>query len=329
MVTKSVIILIYKSIIYSMKKKFRNLVALVALTSIFASCTNENKKPENEAGKQVEITHELGTTKVSENPQKVVVFDIGTLETLNDLGIKVVGVPKDYLPDHLEKFKTDDSVANVGSVKEPNLEKVNELNPDLIIISARLSSYYDELSKIAPTIYMGIDTKNYLKSFKENTTKIGQLFHKEDLVKEKLKSLEDQIAKEKEVNNQDTKKALIVLYNNGKFSAYGKGSRFGFIHDVLGVKAVDDNLEVATHGQPISNEFIEKANPDYLFIVDRSAVVNKQPTNKEAIENALIQKTNAYKNGKIIYLNPQVWYISGGGLTSTQLMLDEIKNALK
>ena len=119
-----------------------------------------------------------------------------------------------------------------------------------------------------------------------------------------------------------------MLYNNGKFSAYGKGSRFGFIHDVLGIQPVDDKLEVATHGQPVSNEFIETKNPDYLFVVDRAAVVNAQPTNRADIENALIQKTNAYKNGNIIYFNPEVWYLSGGGLLSSQMMLDEIKESL-
>ena len=58
-------------------------------------------------------------------------------------------------------------------------------------------------------------------------------------------------------------------------------------------------------------------------------MINRVETNKKEIENALIQRTNAYKNGKIIYLNPQVWYVSGGGLTSTQMMVDEVKNALK
>ena len=119
-----------------------------------------------------------------------------------------------------------------------------------------------------------------------------------------------------------------MLYNNGKFSAYGAASRFGFMHDVLGLDAAVENLEVSTHGQRVSNEFIMNANPDYLFIIDRNMIVNKQATNKKEIENALIQKTNAYKNGKIIYLNPEIWYISQGGLTSTREMIKEILAAI-
>lgn len=308
----------------------KNVIKMLSFSAlaIFASCSNESNQNQNENQNQITIEHELGSTAVNENPQRIVVFDMGSLETLSELGIKPVGIPKDNVPDHLSQFKTDESIENVGSVKEPNFEKVSALNPDLIIISARLQTFYEELSKIAPTVYLGVDTQNYMSSFEKNSLEIGKIFGKEAEVTEKLNGLKSQIEAEKSNLSTNGKKGLIVLYNNGKFSAYGKGSRFGFIHDVLGIQPVDDKLEVATHGQPVSNEFIETKNPDYLFVVDRAAVVNAQPTNRADIENALIQKTNAYKNGKIIYLNPQVWYLSGGGLLSTQMMLDEIKEAL-
>src|SRR5699024_10551520 len=121
-----------------------------------------------------------------------------------------------------------------------------------------------------------------------------------------------------EKTENTNKEALILLYNNTRFSAYGKNSRFGFIHDVLHIEPSIKDLEVSTHGQVVSNEFILNANPDYLFIVDRNKVVNEQATNTEEIENPLIQQTNAYKNNKIIYLDPSVWYLSGGGLISTK-----------
>ncbi|GJM75014.1 hypothetical protein HMSSN036_72300 [Paenibacillus macerans] len=59
-------------------------------------------------------------------------------------------------------------------------------------------------------------------------------------------------------------------------SAYGPGSRFGLIHDVFGVPAVDDTIEASTHGQSISFEYVAEKNPDYLFVVDRDAVVTEE-----------------------------------------------------
>ncbi|MDK7674297.1 siderophore ABC transporter substrate-binding protein [Weeksella virosa] len=308
----------------------KKLIHLSILTTLLlVGACKENEQHHNANIDTIEVVHELGTTQVKENPERVVVFDIGSLETLDQLGVKIVGIPKDFLPEHLQQYAQDSSIENVGSVKEANYEKINALNPDLIIISDRLQDAYKELSSIAPTIYMQVDYKDYLNSFEKNTLTLGKIFGKEKEAEEKVKQIKDKIQTEKDILSKDDKKALIVLYNNGKFSAYGKGSRFGFIHDVLGVQQATENLEVSTHGQPISNEFIEHKNPDYLFIVDRSAMINRVETNKKEIENALIQRTNAYKNGKIIYLNPQVWYVSGGGLTSTQMMVDEVKNALK
>ena len=86
------------------------------------------------------------------------------------MGVEVTGLPRSgSLPAHLSKFESDE-YANAGSLKEPDLEAVYEMNPDLIIISGRQADYYEELNEIAPTIYMGLDNEDYLKSFEENMT---------------------------------------------------------------------------------------------------------------------------------------------------------------
>ena len=33
-------------------------------------------------------------------------------------------------------------------------------------------------------------------------------------------------------------------------------------------------------------------------------------------ENEIVSATNAVKNGKVFYLDPEIWYLSGGGLQS-------------
>ena len=39
-------------------------------------------------------------------------------------------------------------------------------------------------------------------------------------------------------------------------------------------------------------------------------------------------KTNAYKNDKIVYLNAEYWYLSGGGLISMKEMIKEVEAGL-
>ncbi len=163
----------------------------------------------------------------------------------------------------------------------------------------------------------------------KNFKLLAEVFEKEDVLDEKMNELKASIeALNKEASASDSK-ALILLANEGKVSAYGQGSRYGFVHDVFGFKAVDENLEVSQHGQSVTFEYILEKNPDVLFVIDRSAAIGGEVGAKDTIENELVQKTNAYKNGKIIYLDAVNWYIAGNGITSTQSMVEEVKAALE
>ncbi|MGE7997909.1 siderophore ABC transporter substrate-binding protein [Lysinibacillus sp. NPDC093190] len=260
-------------------------------------------------------------------PENIVVFDYGFLDTLDALGVKVAGLPQKSVPNYLSKY-TDKNYVNVGSLKEPDFEAISALNPDIIFISGRQASAYDELSKIAPTIFVGVDDQNFMESFKEKTELAGKIFGKEKEAADAFAAYESKVEEVKAKTASAKEKALIVLANEGSLSAYGPGSRFGVIHDVYGVKAADEKIEVSTHGANASFEYVRDTNPDILFVVDRDAAVNPEGESgtKAAIENEIVGATNAAKNGKIVYLDPQVWYLSGGGLTSeTQKVEDVLK----
>jgi len=285
----------------------------------------------NTESKELTIKHELGEITIKTNPQKVVVFDFGTLDTLDKLGVEVTGVPQSNVPSYLSKY-SDAKYENVGGLKEPDFEKINSLSPDLIIISGRQQDSYDEFSKIAPTLYVAVDNANYMESFTKNVKTLGQIFGKEAEVEAELATITDSVKALNEKAKADGKKSLIILANEGKISAYGSGSRFGIIHDVFGFAQADDKIEVSTHGQSVSYEYVADKNPDYLFVVDRDAAVksdgSKSGSAKDAVENDLVKNTNAFKNGKIIYLDPNYWYLSGGGLISVSEMLKEVEVVL-
>ena len=273
------------------------------------------------------ITHQLGETTVAKNPKKVVVFDFGMLDTLDELGVEVAGVPQSNIPSYLSKYE-DSKYVNVGGLKEPDFEAIHAMKPDVILISGRQSAMYDELSEIAPTVFVGVDTTNYMESFKENMEMVAELFGKEDEMKAELADIDERIAAINEKASKSDAKSLIILGNEGKVSAYGLSSRFGIIHDVFGFKAADEKLEVSTHGQSITFEYILETNPDILFVIDRDAAVGGDASAKDSIENDLVKKTNAYKDGKIIYLDPDYWYLSGGGLQSVKEMVEEVEEVL-
>jgi Periplasmic binding protein. len=317
-----------------LKKTLSSFIFILFITALSAcgSSSSESGAKTNEVGSgekdTITVTHELGKVEVERNPEKVVVFDYGILDTFDQLGIEVTGVPQLNLPSYLSKYG-EEPYGNVGSLKEPDFEKISEIGPDLIIISGRQAEMYDEFMKIAPTIYMAPNPGNYVKSFKANMEVIGEIFGKEAEVEKELAAIDAKIEKVREKTASLDKKGLIILVNEGKISAYGPGSRFGLIHDVLGVPAADPNIEASTHGQSVSFEYVLEKNPDYLFVIDRTAAVGGEGSAKEMMENELISQTNAYKEHHIIYLNPEYWYLSGGGLLSMKEMISEVEEGLE
>jgi iron complex transport system substrate-binding protein len=43
----------------------------------------------------------------------------------------------------------------------------------------------------------------------------------------------------------------------------------------------------------------------------------------------LVKNTNAFKDGHIVYLDPDYWYLSGGGLESIQEMIKEVDKSIQ
>lgn len=317
-------------------KKISYLVVFLGAIFTLAACGNQeaNKAADSsstESAKTVTVTDGNGKElEVPVDPQKVVVFDMGMLDTMDELGLskQVVGVPKENLPDYLKQYDTKD-YDSIGGLKEPDVEKINELKPDLIIISGRQRDYQEELSKIAPTLFLGTDNKKGWSSTEGNIETIGKVFDKEEAVKEKLATLTKKIDEVKAKAEASSDKALTVLVNEGELSAYGQASRFGIISDTLGFKMADDAIEASTHGQSVSFEYVLEKDPDIIFVVDRTKAIGGDTSKDDISKNPLVAQTKAAKNNKIILLSPDVWYLSGGGLQSTEQMIDEVAAALK
>src|SRR5699024_1064855 len=304
-------------------------IFLVACGSDDDAEKTESDEDDSEEPQTVTVEHELGTTEVEKNPEKVVVFDMGSLDTLDKLGIDVAGVPQQSVPDYLSKYEGDE-YENVGGLKEPDFEKIAEIDPDLIIISGRQGDMYDELQELGDTIFLGVDTENYMESFEDNVNTIGEILDKETEVADALDAIEEKSDNAQETAEEADKNGLIILANDDKISAYGPSSRFGLIHDVVGVPAVDEGIEVSTHGQNVSFEYVVEQDPDLLYVIDRGAAVGEGESATELIvENKLMEDTKAMQNDDIYYLDPEYWYLSGGGLISVEEMVNEIAESLE
>ena len=84
------------------------------------------------------------------DPQRIAILDMASLDILDALGVgdRVVGTASTSL-DYLQDYIRDD-IANLGTIKEADLEAVMSREPDVIFIGGRLSSSYDALAKSLP-----------------------------------------------------------------------------------------------------------------------------------------------------------------------------------
>ena len=277
---------------------------------------------------EVTVTHAQGETVVPFNPQTVLVFDLAALDTLDSLGITVTGLPKSNLPGALERFAGDEYL-DIGTLFEPDYEAVAAANADLIIVGPRTAAVFAELAAIAPTIDLSPDPSDFLASQQHNAEIIGQIFGLEDEIAEQWAAIEDKVAEVQELT-AEAGTALVVMTSGGEVNAYGLGSRFGWVHDVLGFTPVIEDIETATHGEAISFEFILEANPDWLLVLDRDAAVGEESADsaEQILDNELVAQTTAWANGQVIYLDPVDWYIVAGGLPALERMVDAIGTPL-
>ena len=308
-------------------KKILALLAVVIAVCIGAFFYLSGGIEETTPVEKITINHVMGTTEVPKNPTRVIVFDYGIVEMLDTVGVEVIGLPKDSLPKFLEKFK-DEKYVNVGGLKDPNLEKMYELKPDLIIVAGRQEPFYDQLSKIAPTVGLTTTGDDYLDTLKVNVKMMGEIFSKQVELNKELATLETNLKEVKDKVESQNLNALVVLSNNGKLSAYGLKSRFAIIYDHFGFKTVGE-IGASTHGSKINFEYLLEKNPNYIFVVDRNAVNGGEVSANKAFDNDIVKATDAYKNGNIIFLDAETWYTATGGIKTTQKMIDEVKAGLK
>src|SRR3712207_6615346 len=182
-----------------MRTQARPLAALsltVATALAVSACGSEDTTAEASSGSaEVTVPHAQGETAVPADPQKVVVFDVGVLSTLDSLGVEVAGVPEATYPESLAQYGGTE-YAKVGSLFEPDYEAVNALEPDLIIVGGRSAAVYPELAEIAPTIDLTVDNGDFLASFEERVTTLAEVFGEEDAVADRLAALDQRVRSE-------------------------------------------------------------------------------------------------------------------------------------
>ena len=278
--------------------------------------------------KEVSIPTARGEVTIAQTPTKVAVFEAAAIDTLYHLGVKVAGSPNVVKTLPYLKAATENATL-IGTVFEPNFEVLSSLKPDLIIVGSRAAKKVDELKNIATTIDMTAPSNvNTIQAGLNNIETYGKLFNKEAEAN-KLKTELETLLAETKAAVKGKGNGLIILVNGGKMSAFGDVGRLGWVHSALEIPLAqaDINQKGSNHGTPVSFEYLQKVNPDWLFVLDRTAAIGEEgKTAQEVLDNALVHQTKAWKNGHIIYLSSSA-YLAAGSVEQMRLDLNNIKQA--
>lgn len=308
-------------------------VSSASAASDASTASSGEEKPETITVKSLNANKEEVDLEVPYDPERIAILDMACLDIIDSLGVgdRVVGSAGTSL-DYLQDYVTDQNIENLGTIKEADMEAVMACEPDVIFIGGRLSSSYDALSEIAPVVYLSTDTEiGVVESVRKNASTIAAMFGLEDQVDELMADFDERI--ETLAAFAEGKTAIVGMCTSGSFNVLGNDGRCSMTGREIGFEnvGVDANVDTSTHGNEASFEYVVEKNPDYIFVMDRDAAIGTDGAQlaQDIMENELVQGTDAYKNGQLVYLeHPAVWYTAEGGVQALDLMLQDLENTL-
>lgn len=268
------------------------------------------------------VEHFRGSTEVPADPERVVVLDLGELDSAIALGVTPVGAVKAPVEDDLLSYLADDvaDVDLVGEIGAPDLEAIAALEPDLILGSEiRVADFYDELSAIAPTVF----TETVGVAWKENFAKHAEALGREEQAAGLMADYE-QRATEVGAQVADDTQVSIVRFVPGEIRLYAQQSFIGTVLQDAGI-ARPPAQDVAEFSVTVSPEQVDLAAGDVVFV---GTYGDPAETDGPAVLGGpLWQRLTAAQTGQVHEVEDDIWFL-GTGVGAAQLVLDDLERTL-
>ena len=313
-----------------------NLLYLLAILAIISglllyylpdmtSGHNAESNKTSQTFKEKTIVHDFGTTELKKAPKRIVILDNLYGEILDPLHITPVGATTGQADSQefstlFKKQYKDAKVVSVGWQGNPDLDKIAELKPDLILMTGEQEDLYEELSEIAPTVGYQINTdENW--DYHETSLKVAEIFDKRDEMKKDL----DRVDAREAVFAENVKAKfgnqklmyLRVTDNDIRYYAYG---HFGYLYDTYHFNRAetfnpDDMFQV------IDTDKLKDINPDLLIVqADSQELLDNKLKN-----NPVWSSLKAVQNNKVIYADYST-YMLGFGIVSQEAIMKQISD---
>ncbi|MGG3738403.1 iron-hydroxamate ABC transporter substrate-binding protein [Aeribacillus pallidus] len=280
---------------------------LLLLVLVISACSNESTTKESQSSAKEEKNEtiiyqsENGPIEVPAHPERVVVLSSFAGHVMA-LDVNLVGVDSwsKMNPRFQEKLK------DVEEVSDENIEKIIELNPDLIIGLSNIKNV-DKLSQIAPTVTYTYGKLDYLTQFLE----IGKLLNKEEEARAWIEDFKKRAQKAgEEIRAKIGEDATVSVIENFDKQLYVFGDNWGrgteILYQEMKLNMPEKVKEMALEPgyYALSLEVLPEFAGDYI-------IFSKNPDSDHSFQETDTYKNiPAVKNNRVFEANAKEFYFN-------------------
>lgn len=268
----------------------------------------------------------MGETCIPTHPQRLVTISDFTLHHALALGVKPIGNAVDGWRDEVPAYlmnKTE-GIEKLGTAAQPNLEKILNLKPDLILSWGDIPAIYPLLAQIAPTA-MGTFLSSGNDGWREHFSFVAEALGKEDAAQQAWRRYYQRIKELKiALNNQYIDKTISVLTVAHDFENYAtsKKSFVGSIFEDVGLKlSTAQNVDGRGGWIQFSSEkLVDFFDGDILFVTVTGDADREKL--EELQTNPFWKKLKAVQKGEVYVVDSLTW--QGGSLLAANAVIDDL-----
>lgn len=271
-------------------KKIVGLLLVLVFALSFTACNNKEEKKEESKGIKITDSYNREIT-LDKIPERVVTLSPGATETIFALAKQNVLVARSDYDDYPSEVS---KIPSVGSLNQPNVEKIAELKPDLVIGGAHFPKEaiqkFDELGIKVAVLYGSEDFEGAYKNINDIAQVLGVKEKGQEIVDGMKKKVSDVEAKVKGLSKP--RLYYVVGFGKEDFTAGGNT----FINQLI-EKAGGENIAKDVQGWKYSLEKIVEKNPEIIVVPD------KYDTKKNFLATDKYKDLPAVKSSKVFEID--------------------------
>ncbi|NET10573.1 MAG: iron-siderophore ABC transporter substrate-binding protein [Symploca sp. SIO2B6] len=311
-----------------LSRQRRFLLFMGVSACITAACSSNPQTNQPSATEQSSATklvqHAFGEVEVPANPSRIVVFDYFTVEALMALGAQPIAAPRMIIDNLLHLPPSDHDITDIGNPREPSIEKIATLQPDLILTTKSFTDAdtHSLLSQIAPTVVF--DVEGYTE-WKLVTRLCAEVLGKEAEAEQLKADYEAklQVFRTQLSGNTSQVQVSVTSFYDDRISTFGKDTFVGTILEDAGLSRPPNQVEESS--TQISLELLSDIDGDVLFVMKPQGQTEIADNVRQALEemkaNPLWTQLKAVQT-KQVHEVDAYWF--GMGYIAANLVLDDL-----